>query len=310
MDSASGCGIAHLGPVESVLMETDSSEIRIQSVEDLPENVCFPVNGLKAQSLSMDHQDELPLDGMSSECSSSVVIQSWDRVVRLFDWANGSNVAVALEHDYCQSTGDAGADPLCDVEGEIVFAVLEDDAEDFDAIIYSYQEEFRESSSDGLHSLRHMILDAGISVTQGTKILQYLSDRYPSDNYPRTYQTLMGTPRKKIATQTMGDGQYAHYGIAQGLARYNRNVVDIIEKMGSLEIDIGIDGFQLSKSSKKSGWPIIGAVVGVKVDPVVFGLWVGKTKPSLVDEFLLPFCEEMDDLRRNRGLIITFSVLA
>lgn len=117
----------------------------------------------------------------------------------------------------------------------------------FYSIIYSYQDEFRESSSDGLHALRHMILDAGISVTQGTKILQYLSDRYPSDNYPRTYQTLMGTPRKKIATQTMGDGQYAHYGIAQGLARYNRNVV--IEKMGELELDIGIDGFQLSKSS-------------------------------------------------------------
>lgn len=62
-----------------------------------------------------------------------------------------------------------------------------DDDEDFVPVIQSYEAESKELWSDGFNGLRRMLLDSGVTCTQGTAFLKYLSDRYPQDNYLSTH---------------------------------------------------------------------------------------------------------------------------
>lgn len=47
-----------------------------------------------------------------------------------------------------------------------------------------------------------------------------------------------------------------------------------------------------TKSGKRTGWPIIGYIVGSGTDPFIIGLYVSDEKPKSVDDFMRPLCQE------------------
>ena len=60
----------------------------------------------------------------------------------------------------------------------------------------------------------------------------------------------MGTPRERVMSQVIGDGTYTHYRVGRALGRYSKVVLRSIDEV---VLDVGIDGFQLAKSSKRFG---------------------------------------------------------
>lgn len=69
-------------------------------------------------------------------------------------------------------------------------------------------------------------------------------------------------------------------------------------------LDIGADGFQFTKNGKRTGWPIIGYIVGSGLDPFIIGLYVGDEKPKSVDDLMRPLFQELDKIKRVGGIKI------
>lgn len=67
-----------------------------------------------------------------------------------------------------------------------------------------------------------------------------------------------------------------------------------------IEIDIGIDGLPLYKSSRTSVWPILGAFVDQPyVSPFLIGIFCGVGHPSSLDDYLEEFLNEAKGLEEN-----------
>lgn len=113
-------------------------------------------------------------------------------------------------------------------------------------------------------------------------------------NYPLDARTLLRTPRHPTKPVAMSPGSYYHYGLRTGLLSYPAQV---LLDLHYLQIDISTDGFVFSNSSKRCGWPIFASVVGSKLDPILVGLYVGRTrKPDSIDEFMKYFVEELREM--------------
>lgn len=132
-----------------------------------------------------------------------------------------------------------------------------------------------------------------LTSTQQGGLLHYLKRNYPLDNFPATYKTLFNIPKTPIETILVSPGQYYHFGIVIGLQSYCPTVF-----FGKTEIvvDIGIDGFSISKSSKLCGWPIMGYMVDSNLPPFLIGLYVGHGDPNSFNDFLQSFCVDAHQL--------------
>ena len=97
----------------------------------------------------------------------------------------------------------------------------------------------------------------------------------------------------------MSSGKYMHLGLKSNIETFLKNSVD--QNIELLEIDIGIDGVLLTKSSSSQLWTILGHIVGHQFIFVV-GIYHGYKKPYSADQFLIPFVDEFLNLHSN-GLI-------
>lgn len=91
-------------------------------------------------------------------------------------------------------------------------------------------------------------------------------------------------------------GLYNHFGIFKQLER----VSQLLKHCDEILVDINIDGLPLFKSSKAQLWPILIKVVNIttlSVFPV--GVFLGRSKPNNIEEFLHEFIQELDILMRN-----------
>lgn len=92
----------------------------------------------------------------------------------------------------------------------------------------------------------------------------------------------------------MPPGEYYHFGVEEGILCYSN---EFLRGLLVIVLDIGADGFQFTKSGKRTGWPIIGYIVGSGSDPFIIGLYVGDEKPKSVDDFMRPLCQELDKIK-------------
>lgn len=199
-------------------------------------------------------------------------------------------VDMVEDFDFNQFIDDSIASSSTSVnDGDLLFRSLDNDEEIDVNLIASFDEELW---SDPLDELRRLFLELGISVSQGSGILRYLAKKYPTDGYPRTCKTFMGTPKEKVPLIDLQNGKYYYYGLESALGRYSNEVLASFRNK-DLQLDVGIDGFQFSKSSKRSGWPILVSLSNSNLDPVLVGLYVGSEKLNDVNSFLRPFCEEI-----------------
>lgn len=118
-------------------------------------------------------------------------------------------------------------------------------------------------------------------------------------NLPADPRTLMKTPRSINYTEIgigIDTGLYWH----QGLAFCLRNCFKDLEKNISISININIDGLPLYRSSNKNFWPILFNIQEYpNIRPMALGIFFGESKPSNVQNYLLPFVEEIKPILQN-----------
>lgn len=77
---------------------------------------------------------------------------------------------------------------------------------------------------------------------------------------PKTRATLVKTPKEKITTRALPNGSEHYYGLKKALKNRGHLLKDLTE----IEIDIGIDGAKLHKSSKSELWPTMGCITNLQ----------------------------------------------
>lgn len=102
----------------------------------------------------------------------------------------------------------------------------------------------------------------------------------------------MHTPTTKHAIVEVDPGYYVHIGLEKNLLRLFANNKTKI-KNSILQIDINIDGVPITKSTKKSFWPILARCSELSKDPFPIGIYYGSQKPKSCDTFLTTFAEEI-----------------
>ncbi|KAL6472618.1 hypothetical protein MHYP_G00188060 [Metynnis hypsauchen] len=145
-------------------------------------------------------------------------------------------------------------------------------------------------------SLKHWAAKFSISLVALTALLCILRVFHPK--LPCDGRTLLGTPAK-VPTRKMGNGQYYHFGLEQGLLSRLKCLVfpaDVIK----LKLQFNIDGLPLFKSSRLQFWPILGLLdCDYTRTPFVVGIYCGAGKPGSIFEFLKEFTKDLTHVLTN-----------
>ncbi|KAI8121707.1 hypothetical protein CVS40_7336 [Lucilia cuprina] len=121
---------------------------------------------------------------------------------------------------------------------------------------------------------------------------------------PSSVQGLIGKTTKCLE-RTVSPGTYVHIGLNEQLVKLANVINDL--NLKDIEVDVGIDGLPLFKSSAIGLWPILGRIVNIKNSDVFImkslGSYIGKHKPADVNVFLHDFVHDVKNLNEN-GLTI------
>ncbi|KAL7296889.1 hypothetical protein TKK_0010279 [Trichogramma kaykai] len=110
---------------------------------------------------------------------------------------------------------------------------------------------------------------------------------------PKDARTLQRTKRKTLINQC-DPGEYYHYGLEKALKDKISKETD-----PNIKVKLNIDGLPISKSTKRTLWPIQGCIAG-EHEPFIIGVYHGTSKPSSVDDYLKPLINECANLK-NEG---------
>lgn len=139
-------------------------------------------------------------------------------------------------------------------------------------------------------------------------LLSGLRTAHPTfSNFPKCAKTLLRTPQSSVITE-MFPGQYCHFGIEYGILRFLSKSKNT-PVSSPIQIQIGIDGLPISRSSSNQLWPILGRIMP-NDEVFLIGCYFGKTKPADANKFLQQFVEEISNLI-NKGVTYngtTFSI--
>lgn len=101
----------------------------------------------------------------------------------------------------------------------------------------------------------------------------------------------------------MGNGRYCHFSLEESLKALSGTEQQELFQVVKIELDIGIDGVEISSSPKSTGMPILVRIVVTRISPITVGMYIGATLIKDVFTFLAPFKAEMLPLIEN-GLTI------
>jgi len=146
--------------------------------------------------------------------------------------------------------------------------------------------------------LSHWVASDKVPNSSVDRLLRVLHDFHP--DLPLNYRTLMNTGAHPIAVSKIEGGEYAHFGILNGI----RSIESQVLRLGVdvVQYQINIDGLPLFRSSSLQLWPILGMVVGTGT-PFLIGAFCGSSKPPNIEQFLQPFITEALELNDN-GFIL------
>lgn len=129
-------------------------------------------------------------------------------------------------------------------------------------------------------------------------------------NVPRSAETLLKN-RSQIVIQNISSGSFCYIGIKTQLNKIARNLL----QYNCVVVDINIDGLPLYRSSRVQLWPILVRIVNVpNISVFATGVYVGRSKPGSIEEFLNDFITEVTELQANgfelNGRCISFKIRA
>ncbi|ELT88655.1 hypothetical protein CAPTEDRAFT_132376 [Capitella teleta] len=123
---------------------------------------------------------------------------------------------------------------------------------------------------------------------------------------PKDARTLLRTPRS-ISTVSLCCGSYSYFGIERAIRQcLTKNEWFVLEN-SSVALIVNIDGVPLFKSTSEQLWPIL--ISFGKFRPLIVALYMGKSKPSPVNDFLKDFLFEYSRLKES-GITVNGKVLS
>lgn len=143
------------------------------------------------------------------------------------------------------------------------------------------------------------VIDCRPNVSHVDKLLKALNKHSIGITLPKTYETLMSTPRN-LEFRDVTPGKYFHVGVRYTIKRALKYYSPVVIKDETINIDINIDGLPIYTTSSAQFWPILGHIRNISFsNPFVIGIYLGKSKPASADDFLKDFIEEMKDIDEN-----------
>lgn len=138
-------------------------------------------------------------------------------------------------------------------------------------------------------NLKNWALQFNINQSAMKVLIQIINERLDKNVLPQDPRTLMETPQT-IETIHVGDGEYWHNGLQFCLQHIFAKISSPID----ISLNINMDGLPIFKSSKDEFWPILANIAEFpKQKPMVVGIYCGKSKPTDLNSYLMPFVEEL-----------------
>lgn len=154
-------------------------------------------------------------------------------------------------------------------------------------------------------------LQYNISESATNDLLYFLKEHY-FPHLPKNIETLKLCSRhSELNIERMNDGEYCFFGLKNMLQCILSKIDDFKDMTNHYQLQFGIDGIPLTKSSRSSLWLIL---LKIKSFPLVLPVAVyhGTGKPKNVHDYMRDFIAELDLLLRDGILFndrrITFSV--
>jgi hypothetical protein len=154
------------------------------------------------------------------------------------------------------------------------------------------------NSETGKHDLRSSLkswaVNFNISHVALNGLLEVLPAHVPKSKLPCDGRKILKTPSVKSSVKQVCGEKYYHFGVSPILSSINlSDIKQEYRPLNELTLNIGIDGIPLSRSSNSQFWPILGVVNELSLRKVfIIGILFGTTKPTNINDFLLPFVAE------------------
>lgn len=181
------------------------------------------------------------------------------------------------------------------LRAEVVYECCADEDTDEDEEEYDNEDDKNEALSTALKnwSLEHNIKQSALR-----DFIKIINDRLPNV-LPKDPRTLLQTTQD-IPLTPLGQGQYWHHGLRQCL----QSLFADLNESKSISINVNLDGLPIYKSSKDEFWPILFNIVELPhVEPMIIGIYSGKSKPTDLNAFLAPFVDELNEILVHGVLI-------
>ncbi|XP_046801491.1 uncharacterized protein LOC111685997 [Lucilia cuprina] len=103
--------------------------------------------------------------------------------------------------------------------------------------------------------LKNVFLNRHVTIQLGDDILKVLCEN--GIDVPSTSKKLLKKKQTPFIVRTVNPGNYYHFGLKKQLEKLDQTSIDV----DAIELDIGIDGLPLYKSSSIQLWPILGRIL-------------------------------------------------
>lgn len=159
-----------------------------------------------------------------------------------------------------------------------------------------------EPQDDFISDLRDWAITGGISHTTLDGLLCILRKHKHHGEVlvPKSSKTLLRISTKKVVTKKLSNSyEYWHFGVEKILNTLRSSGIPL---PNPIKLTVNIDGLPIENSGNMQFWPILCMIEGIKLHPMVIGIYCGKEKPgsvkdySCTKEYLTDFVNEMIDL--------------
>ena len=123
--------------------------------------------------------------------------------------------------------------------------------------------------------------------------------RYEHPSLPKDSRTVVSPP-KDVHYRPCDGGTYHHFGLVSGVTHALERDREYVQDGFCVEVQLGIDGLPVHKSTRWHLWPILGKVENTPSRHVFpIGVFFGESKPASCDSYLSEFIEEYTAIQRG-----------
>jgi hypothetical protein len=147
--------------------------------------------------------------------------------------------------------------------------------------------------------IAHWAVESNASRDSVNKLLAVFRMDQNLSFLPKTYKTLLGTPRK-VNRIEISPGRYFEFNLLDGIiASLNKLNASVQSYEAGVKLFVGCDGMPASKSTNSQFWPILGLLKLKGAQPFAIGFYQRQSKPDDANSYLNHFHTEIAYLIAN-----------